>query len=57
MCGTALSLREMARSTGRSVTGAQVTALARVAELCDWFPLNPDVPDVVRAREMVESEE
>ena len=37
--------------------GEPATALARVAELCDWFPLGPDVPDVVRAREMVDSEE
>jgi len=37
--------------------GEPAMALARVAELCDWFPLGPDVPDVVRAREMVDSEE
>ena len=37
--------------------GAPLTALERVAELCEWFPAASEVPDVVRAREMVDSEE
>ncbi|MEA2380493.1 MAG: hypothetical protein QOH72_464 [Solirubrobacteraceae bacterium] len=29
--------------------------LARIADLCDWFAPSPDLPDVVRARALVEA--
>jgi hypothetical protein len=33
--------------------GLAVSALDGVAELCDWFPTSPELPDVVRARALL----
>jgi hypothetical protein len=36
--------------------GETCTALERVASLCDWFAPTPDLPDVARARALLEPE-
>jgi class 3 adenylate cyclase/tetratricopeptide (TPR) repeat protein len=33
--------------------GLDVSALGCVADLCDWFPMSPELPDVVRARALL----
>jgi class 3 adenylate cyclase/predicted ATPase len=47
----ALSLADHQRSIGEPCT-----ARSRIASLCDWFPPASDLPDVLRARELVGAE-
>jgi hypothetical protein len=47
----ALSLADHQRSIGEPCT-----ARNRIASLCDWFPPASDLPDVLRARELVATE-
>jgi len=43
-------------SVHQSRTGAALTALDRVAELCNWFGPESDLPDVARARRLLAAE-
>jgi predicted ATPase len=47
-------LRAAVRLTAHQCSlGESCTALERLASLCDWFPPASDLPDVLRARELV----
>jgi class 3 adenylate cyclase len=50
-------LRAAVRLTAHQCSlGETCTALERLASLCDWFPPASDLPDVLRARELVAAE-
>ena len=51
-----LELRAATRLAAHQLAlGETPPGLGRVAELCDWFAPSPDLPDVVRARALVEA--
>jgi hypothetical protein len=52
-----LELRAAARLAGHQLRiGEHPVALDRVAELCEWFGSDSELPDVIRARKLLSPE-